>query len=248
MRALAPLRGRLIVRGTIATMLLLAVVGLFIYLGSVAWDAMHALPERKVVQQVAATASEELALTRIGSIGRERSVAPTGDENDVRYVDGDGIVAARVGGELVRLPAKLEYGPPPQPPRAPDGYKLPVVDSAGVIDVRSHKIHLDHIKPPSADLECTTASGVAWPCGRRARTAMRRLVRRRTIECLDEEIEQTDDGEVRIAVCTVGGLDMSRWLVEQGWAVPTDDAPDDYRTAHLTAQNLQRGLFNNNPR
>lgn len=237
-------------RTTLASVLMLSVIGLSGYLGHVAWRAMQALPERTTVERVADQATDELALARIRTLARGSRAPSDGGSGDgnVRYVDGNGIVAARVDGELVREPHKVAYGPPVAARRTADEYNLVVIESAGTIDARSRRIKLSHVKAPESDLECTTSAGVSWPCGRRARTAMRRLVRRRAIQCLDERLEQGEDGDVHVARCSVGGVDLSKWLVENGWAVPTESAPDDFTTAHLTAQNLGRGLYNSNAR
>ena len=162
------------VRALLALALMAGAVGVCYVLAQLAWDAMRALPDKTAVEKVASSATSDLSLTRIGGLGRSANrPVPDADGNGVRYVDGNGIVASRVGGELVRAPAKLIYGPPIPPPREADEYKLVVIDSAGEIDVRTHLIRLDHIEAPAADLSCTTSAGHRWPCGRRARTALR---------------------------------------------------------------------------
>lgn len=65
------------------------------------------------------------------------------------------------------------------------------------------------------DATCTDATGV-WPCGRRALAAVRDLIRRRPVYCL----EVATEADTLVARCRVGRTDISAWLVEQGWAKP----------------------------
>ncbi|RAI03317.1 hypothetical protein DLJ53_02015 [Acuticoccus sediminis] len=159
----------------------------------------------------------------------------------VRYVEGAGIAAPRPTGPLVR-----EERPDVMPPQAkrgpgPERFKLVVIESAGVVDARTHKITLPYVDAPSADATCQSASGGTWPCGARARTAMRRLVQRRALDCVP--LDRNSDEPVRAADCEVAGINLSQWLIEQGWAAPTPEAPEAYVALHKAAVEAQRGLY-----
>ena len=176
------------------------------------------------------------------------AAGPRERQGNVRFIEKDGIVGIHIDGPLERAPAKVIEAPPPPPPvEEPDLYRLVIIDSAGMIDVRTHKIRLAGVEAPEAEANCTRADGTTWPCGRRARTEMRRLIRRRAIACEEPDAEKPDDGNpppaVRTAGCTVAGTDLSRWLVEQGWAVPTPGAPADWQPLHETAKAEGRGLY-----
>jgi len=168
------------------------------------------------------------------------------DNGSVRFINENGIVSILVDGPLERAPPRAEPEKPAPPPReARDVHRLVVIESAGLIDARSHHIRLAHIEAPSAETRCERPDGVAWPCGMRARTALRRLVRRRAIECLP--VKEGEDPKqappVRTAVCEVAGTDLSRWLIENGWAEPAGTAPDRWRDLHARAVEERRGLY-----
>lgn len=171
------------------------------------------------------------------------AVVETNDDEarGVRYVERAGIVSPRPDGPLVREKVTVVLPPPPGP--EPTLHKLVVIESAGVVNVRSHRIKLSHIAAPGADEMCPSAAGGTWPCGARARTALRRLVRRRAIECL-EPGEEVSEEPVREADCTVAGKNLSEWLVTMGWARPAgENVPEAYQALHQAAVDAQRGLF-----
>lgn len=206
--------------------------------------------------------------------------APSGgaareDAGRVRYLNASGIVSPVPDGPLTRLPTPVE--PAPQPPPTPERYRLVIVESAGMIDARSLRIRLAGVEAPGADATCTAPDGRLWPCGRRARTALRRLVRRRAIDCMDEtalqeadagasaagDVGQADAGadegrrdaagdvggkSLVVSRCRVGKVDLSRWLVEQGWAEPAAGANDELRILHAAAREAGRGLYAPAPR
>lgn len=188
-------------------------------------------------------------------------------DRPVRYVEKAGIASPRPEGPLTRddtpnVPsaqarsaaagaASSQSDQPTLPPEpASQLYKLVVIESASTIDARTRTIKLAHIDAPDVDAACARPDGRAWPCGARARTALRRLVRRRALDCFEIGDAPADDGPdapeddgPMVATCKAGTTDLSSWLVEQGWATPSDDAPDAYRALHAEAKEAGRGMF-----
>ncbi|MEO1103312.1 MAG: hypothetical protein AAFW98_06220 [Pseudomonadota bacterium] len=233
-------------RSLFAATLLLAAAGLLWLLWSIAWQALTNLPSKEQLATVSTTVADAVAPR---STPAESAPEPREQRSSVRFVEKDGIVGVRVDGPLERAPAIVRVDPPPPPRIEPDLYRLVVIESAGLINARSHMIELAHIDAPSADLECTRADGAAWPCGRRARTALRRLIRRRAIECHDLKDDETPpDAPVRTATCSVANTDLAEWLVENGWAEPAGTAPDVWRELHAIAKAARRGLYNDEGR
>jgi endonuclease YncB( thermonuclease family) len=106
--------------------------------------------------------------------------------------------------------------PPPEkpPPARVERLRNPIVAAAGVIMDRGRAIRLAGIAAPAADARC--GEGAAeWPCGRMARTALRRLVRGRDIEC---DVPAGAGDVPSPAECRVAGRNLSGWLIAQGWA------------------------------
>ncbi len=86
--------------------------------------------------------------------------------------------------------------------------------SAGILKHGENVIHIASIVPLTLNQTCETKDAQTWVCGRFARTALRRLIRGRPIEC-DKEIVGASP---IIAHCKIGNRDIGAWLVLQGWA------------------------------
>jgi endonuclease YncB( thermonuclease family) len=146
----------------------------------------------------------------------------------------------KVDGPLIREPV------PPRPPDPPRWrrYFLPVTTDSATFVTAKLTIHISGVTPPSPDLTCTLADGTTWACGRVALFSLRRFLRGRAVECLLPYIEGT--AEVT-APCRVVKTDLAQWLLEQGWARPSDIATDEYRAASLHAQCAGAGIWRDTP-
>ena len=232
--------------------MMLAAAGLLWGLWSYGWNALTTLPTRGEIRSASAEVSEIVARRPAPPPEPARPAPPEpvpGTEGSrVRFVEQDGIVGVRIDGPLERAPATAKPSPePPPPPETADVYRLVVIEAAGVIDARSHKIRLAHVNAPAVTETCARPDGSAWPCGIRARTAMRKLIRRRAISCFD--VKPVDPAaSPRPAVCEVGGTDLSEWLVAQGWAEPAGTAPDAWRALNETAKAERKGIYSGDAR
>jgi endonuclease YncB( thermonuclease family) len=147
----------------------------------------------------------------------------------------------RVDGPLVREPV------PPRPPDPPRWrrYFLPATTDAATFATGRLTIHISGVTPPPPDRACMLADGTTWACGRTALFSLRRFLRGRAVECLLPYIE----GEADVtAPCRVVKTDLALWLLQQGWATPSDVATDEYRAASLQAQCAGAGLWRDTPR
>lgn len=133
-----------------------------------------------------------------------------------------------VTGPLIRIEGiKPSLAQRPPPPKSVTLKPVAVVD-AGALRDRAMTVLLARIRPLGIDSECTTADGVEWPCGRHARTALRKLIRGRAVVCWRAD-GGTFEGSMVTAECRIGKRNISRWLIGQGWATPaaTTDAMDN---------------------
>ena len=78
-------------------------------------------------------------------------------------------------------------------------------------------IRLPGIAAREADATCKGTHGKSWPCGAAAKAALTRLIRSRAVTCT---LPKGGDHNIFDASCSVGGTDLSTWLVRQGWATP----------------------------
>jgi endonuclease YncB( thermonuclease family) len=109
-------------------------------------------------------------------------------------------------------------------------------------DVGRTRVRLHGIDAPERSQTCER-NAVSWPCGRDAASALAELVARHDVRCSGRGV---DRNARLIAVCTVQSLDLSRWLVEQGWAVAYRRYSMDYVQAEEAAKAARRGIWAGN--
>ena len=165
---------------------------------------------------------------------------------------GGGVVSGsapvRVG-PIVRLQKAPEVRPViPEPALvAPSRFFRVVVSDAGTLVAGKRTLRLADVDVPAADAECGDAAGNRWSCGTRARTALRRFVRHRAVECLPlGEAGLATDG-LSVVRCRVGRTDIATWLVEHGWAEPADGAAPALAALGEAARDENRGLWQTEP-
>lgn len=101
-------------------------------------------------------------------------------------------------------------------------------------------VELAHVTGLPAAGTCETASGQVWPCGTRALTALRALVRSHRVDC---EPAASLGPHHMSAICRKGPVDLGYWLVQQGWARASGEAPEGYTTAEAAAREAGLGQW-----
>ncbi len=87
---------------------------------------------------------------------------------------------------------------------------------------------------------CLDKDGLAWACGAEARGALIRLIRGRAIVCTLPPGEET--GQF-IARCSVGGADISLWMVGRGWGQASQGAEPALKEAMRAAKEARIGIW-----
>jgi endonuclease YncB( thermonuclease family) len=147
-----------------------------------------------------------------------------------------------VSGPLVRIQGNK---PPPPKPRYKRFFQVLVV-SAGSLRTSHTQLRLAGVSGPPVDELCDGArTGAKWPCGRRARAELRRLIRGRAIDC---HVESQSVPARLTTDCRVGTTDLALWLVTQGWARINQTAADNLVGAMSQAKAARRGLWRQPPR
>src|SRR5690349_2997653 len=77
------------------------------------------------------------------------------------------------------------------------------------------RYRLQDIDAPELHQTCKDAAGREWPCGRRARDELRKILTRDRVDC--RTITKDRFGRV-VATCSVGGRDVGEAMVRGGWA------------------------------
>lgn len=165
--------------------------------------------------------------------------------SEIRDVSPDGITPPKVSGTLTRVAPSEEYmnliNPPVEPlPDGPFDLRRPQVLDAGTLKTDDLTVRIAHIEALAANETCQSRLGGTWPCGARARTSLRGLVRMFTISC--EKTTELDTDQVA-AVCTRRKINIGEWLVRQGWADPAEGAPDQYLALADEARKAKRGKW-----
>lgn len=119
-------------------------------------------------------------------------------------------------------------------------YYRVVVQGGGALEANGTKIVLSGIAVKSLTGQCKDISGVDWPCGRYARTALTRLIRGRAVLC---KVPASRTGKTLTARCSVGGKDLSLWLVRHGWAEPKRPAKAEMTAALDSARKRRVGIW-----
>jgi endonuclease YncB( thermonuclease family) len=97
----------------------------------------------------------------------------------------------------------------------------PIIGTATIINADTLEIHSDRVRlqgidAPESSQQCTDAAWVVYLCGSRAAVALTDFINRRPVECF--EVDRDRYGRM-VARCEVAGVDLSEWLVRQGWAL-----------------------------
>ncbi|MBY3186201.1 thermonuclease family protein [Rhizobium sp. 25PS6] len=118
----------------------------------------------------------------------------------------------------------------------------PMVDNAGILSFGERRLQLAGIVPTPVDRICGPA-GRQWPCGMMAKTALRLLLRNRSVSC---DLEAAEWKETVTAACRLGTEDLGSWLAENGWAEAAVGSP--LAEIAETARQAGKGLYGDDPR
>ncbi|KZL26880.1 thermonuclease family protein [Pseudovibrio sp. Ad37] len=135
----------------------------------------------------------------------------------------------------VKVPRKSKQPPPKELVL----YRPVAVDGATLSD-KKKRISLHHIQPVPLSTTCPSEDGERWPCGIRARTALRAFIRQKRVTCSDIKSVQTDE---YAASCSVGKHDLATWLIENGWAKAERNATDSLKEIAARARRSEQGIW-----
>lgn len=114
-----------------------------------------------------------------------------------------------------------------------------IVEDTGTVVADKLTIRFAEVEPLSLEAVCDSAQN-SWPCGRSGRSALRRLIRGRTISC--QGLTRIGENEVS-GRCTVASTDINQWLVRYGWARPLETSGKPYNSALELARREGRGQW-----
>jgi endonuclease YncB( thermonuclease family) len=112
---------------------------------------------------------------------------------------------------------------------------IPEIIDADTVYAGHVKIRLSGVDAPETDQVCVHRNGTSWACGLEAVNRLKEFSAGRAWVC---KSNGSDLYNRQLSTCTVGGEDVSRWLVRNGWALAfvrysTVYSPDeDYARQH----------------
>lgn len=145
--------------------------------------------------------------------------------------------------ETARLSDPSTEGTVETAPSTPQRFARVIVQDTGTVLAGKIIIRLSGLAPLALDARCEEGAG-SWPCGRAGRSALRRLIRGRTIAC--EGIKRLSDDEVA-GRCKVASVSINEWLVRHGWARPLDGQGEAMASALESARDEGRGQWRRKP-
>jgi endonuclease YncB( thermonuclease family) len=119
-----------------------------------------------------------------------------------------------------------------------------IVDVASVIDgdtidIHGQRIRLHGIDAPESGQNCSR-DGAEFLCGKTAAFALSDKIGRQVVNC---EKRDTDRYQRVVAICTLNGVDLNRWLVQQGHAMAYRKYSTDYVVDEESAKSARAGIW-----
>jgi endonuclease YncB( thermonuclease family) len=102
------------------------------------------------------------------------------------------------------------------------------------------RIRLGGIDAPSADQLCLNTKGERWTCGVASRDALIKQTEGKTWLCRTRSVDRRGR---TVARCEVGGEDIQKWLVRNGWALAFVRISKDYEPDEAAAREAKAGMW-----
>ena len=118
----------------------------------------------------------------------------------------------------------------------------PFIVNGDTLAIAGQLIRIHGVDAPEEGQMCGTAEA-PWRCGQEAGFALAFFITSNWVTCLERG--RAPSGEVTAACFAggVGGPDIGRWLVANGWALVPPDAVDGYAAEQEAARKAGLGLW-----
>lgn len=141
--------------------------------------------------------------------------------------------------QLAALKEKDKTGAVTPHPATKRYYRVTVRDG-GTLQSGKVVIQLAGIAARDAGATCKDDQGKTWHCGAAAKAELTRLIHGRAVTC---EMPNNGEHNIFVARCTVADIDLSAWLVRQGWATPKEPIETALAEAAAAAKSEKLGLW-----
>lgn len=116
----------------------------------------------------------------------------------------------------------------------------PLIIDGNTVQFGSQRLRLGAMASPSTDQQCLNEKGQPWACGVAARDALKTHVAGKLWVC--QPIGSTQHGRL-LGRCTVGGEDIEKWMVRNGWALASAREAKGYGADEAEARKSKAGLW-----
>ncbi len=116
----------------------------------------------------------------------------------------------------------------------------PQIIDGDTLHIDDTRIRLYGIDAPESGQSCRTSDGQMYRCGQRATQVIAGFISQKTISCDQRDIDQYGRS---VAVCGADGVDLGKWLVQNGWAVAYRRFSTDYVVAESIARSANLGIW-----
>lgn len=162
---------------------------------------------------------------------------------EARAVGADRVAIPPIEPEtLVRVEPQEPLSPigQPLPPPKVDNSHIPrpIAEAAGRIRANGLIVEIAGVEIIEPEDVCTDDNWQDWPCGMRARTAFRGLLRGRAVAC---DVPPDYEGETITTACSVGGIDLGEWVVANGWGYA--EPGGRYIDQEYAARDAAKGMY-----
>jgi endonuclease YncB( thermonuclease family) len=114
---------------------------------------------------------------------------------------------------------------------------------AGTLKLDGKTLRLDGIDAPEFDQSCLNEDGQLYRCGLRAWDELTKFIAKRPVKCEDLGEDPTYPKR-RIGQCSVDGVDLHHWLVQEGWELNFEpNAKGRFKTDEDDAKRGHFGLW-----
>ncbi|MEY9125812.1 endonuclease YncB(thermonuclease family) [Bradyrhizobium yuanmingense] len=114
------------------------------------------------------------------------------------------------------------------------------VRAGDAVVIGTTRIRLGGIDAPAIDQLCLNTKSERWTCGVAARDELARYAEGKTWVCRPRSVDRRGR---TVARCEVGGEDIQKWLVRNGWALAYAHMSRDYEADEKAAREAKAGMW-----
>lgn len=124
--------------------------------------------------------------------------------------------------------------------QAADVTGVPKIRDGDQVAFGATRIRLAGIDAPSNDQLCLSPSGERWTCGAAAHEALQKFAGDKPWTC---HVQRTDRFGRSVASCEIDGVDVSQWMVKNGWALSYVKYSQAYSADEKAAREARAGIW-----